>query len=102
MEIYTPVVFKATINESAIPELKKYDEIRMQMATDKSVHELLDFVLKTINEGNEWAHLEYIKPVNTTDTSASFELEKEVDWEDELNHLIKQYQEEESSDSDGL
>ena len=102
MEIYTPVVFKATINESAIPELKKYDEIRMQMATDKSVHELLDFVLNTINEGHEWAHLEYIKPVNTTNNSASFKIEKEVDWEDELNHLIKQYQEEESDESDGL
>jgi hypothetical protein len=93
MEIYTPVVFKATINESAVPQMMKYSEIRMQMATDQSVHELLDFVLKTINEGNEWAHLEYIKPVNTTDNSASFEIEKEVDWEDELNYLIKQYQE---------
>jgi hypothetical protein len=93
MEIYTPVVFKTTINVSEKPELAKHNEIRMQMATDQSVHELLDFVLNTINDGNKWAHLEYIKPVNTTDSSASFEIEKEVDWEDELNYLIKQYQE---------
>lgn len=93
MEIYTPVVFKTTINESAVPQSMKYNEIRMQMAIDQSVHELLDFVLNTTNDGNQWAHLEYIKPVNTTDTSASFEFEKEVNWEDELNYLIKQYQE---------
>lgn len=101
MEIYTPVVFKTKIDVDTMPELKKYDEIRMQMATDQSVHELLDFVLNTINDGHKWAHLEYIKPVNTTSESASFQIEKEVDWEDELNYLIKQYQEE-SNDSNGL
>jgi hypothetical protein len=102
MEIYTPVVFRTKIDTNTMPELKKYDEIRIQMATDQSVHDLLDFVLKTMNEGHQWAHLDYIKPVNTTSESAAFEIEKEVDWEDELNHLIKQYQEEKSNDSDGL
>jgi len=102
MEIYIPVVFKAEINTDENPEYKKYNEIRLQWAGEQSVYEILDFLIKNINENSTFAKLEYIKPVNTTENSASFTVEKEVDWEDELNHLIKQYKEEESDGSDGL
>jgi len=102
MEIYIPVVFKTNIDVSAMPEFKKYDEIRMQWAGEQSLYEILDFMIETMNKHATFATLEYIKPVNTTDNSASFAIEKEVDWEDALNHLIKQYQEEESNESDGL
>jgi hypothetical protein len=102
MEIFVPVVFKTNINVDVMPDLKKYDEIRMQWAGEQSIYEILDFMIETMNKNATFATLEYIKPVNVTENSASFQVEKEVDWEDELNHLIKQYQEEKSDDSDGL
>jgi hypothetical protein len=102
MEIYVPVVFKTNIDVSAMPELKKYDEIRMQWAGEQSVYEILDFLIKNMNENATFARIEYIKPVNVTESSASFQAPTtEPDWEDELNHLIKQYKEE-SDESDGL
>jgi molybdopterin-biosynthesis enzyme MoeA-like protein len=102
MDIYVPVVFKTTISTDAMPMLKKHDEIRIQWASEQSLYEILDTLVKSMNTNATFATLEYIKPVNTTESSASFQIEKEVDWEDELNHLIKQYQEEESNESDGL
>jgi hypothetical protein len=101
MEIYIPVVFRAEINTEDNPEYKKYNEIRLQWAGEQSVYDVLDFLIKNINENSTFAKLEYIKPINTTDNSASFSIDKKVDWEDELNHLIKQYKEE-SDESDGL
>ena len=101
MEIYIPVVFKTEIDIEKYPEYEKYNEIRLQWAGEQSVYEILDFLIKNINENATFAKLEYIKPINRTENSASFTVEKEVDWEDELNHLIKQYKEE-SDESDGL
>ena len=101
MEIYIPVVFRTEIDIEKYPEYEKYNEIRLQWAGEQSVYEILDFLIKNINKNATFAKLEYIKPTNTTENSASFTVEKEVDWEDELNHLIKQYKEE-SDESDGL
>lgn len=101
MEIYIPVVFRTEIDIEKYPEYEKYNEIRLQWAGEQSVYEILDFLIKNINENATFAKLEYIKPINRTENSASFTVEKEVDWEDELNHLIKQYKEE-SDESDGL
>lgn len=101
MEIYIPVVFRTEIDIEKCPEYEKYNEVRLQWAGEQSVYEILDFLIKNINENATFAKLEYIKPINRTENSASFTVEKEVDWEDELNHLIKQYKEE-SDESDGL
>ena len=101
MEIYIPVVFRTEIDIEKCPEYEKYNEVRLQWAGEQSVYEILDFLIKNINENATFAKLEYIKPINRTENSASFTVEKEVNWEDELNHLIKQYKEE-SDESDGL
>jgi len=101
VEIYIPVVFRTEIDIEKCPEYEKYNEVRLQWAGEQSVYEILDFLIKNINENATFAKLEYIKPINRTENSASFTVEKEVNWEDELNHLIKQYKEE-SDESDGL
>lgn len=102
MEIYTPVVFRTEIDIEKYPEYKKYNEVRLQWAGEQSVYEILDFLIKNMNENATFAKIDYIKPVNVTKSSASFEVPTtEPDWEDELNHLIKQYKEE-SDESDGL
>ena len=101
MEIYIPVVFRTEIDIEKCPEYEKYNEVRLQWAGEQSVYEILDFLIKNMNENATFAKIEYIKPINRTENSASFTVEKEVDWEDELNHLIKQYKEE-SDESDGL
>jgi hypothetical protein len=102
MEIYVPVVFRTEINTDTHPEWKKYNEVRLQWAGEQSLYEILDFLIKNINEGASFATLDYIKPINVTESSASFNVPtNEPNWEDELNHLIKQYKEE-SDESDGL